>query len=129
MNAIGKKSNRIMIYRELDDKRKEEELEKSEIYYKKIYRSPMKEEYDKIEESNKIVHSDREIDREKDRLEAELREKQDRLKKLIREKNQIERNLEDKYEKELKYKKNLTLTLLSIVTVLIGVFIIQYNYI
>lgn len=74
------------------------------------------------------MQSEREIDKEKDRLEAELREKQDRLKKLIREKNLLERNLEDKYEKDLRSKKNLTVILLSILIFLVCVLIFQSFY-
>ena len=39
-----------------------------------------------MEESNKINRSDRDFYRVKEKLEADLREKQDRLMKLIREK-------------------------------------------
>ena len=81
-----------------------------------------------MEESNKIYRSDRDLDREKEKLEADLREKQDRLKKLIREKNLIEKNLEEKYEKELISKKNMTATLSFILLILVGVLIFQSFY-
>ena len=81
-----------------------------------------------MEESNKIYRSDRDLDREKEKLEADLREKQDRLKKLIREKNLIEKNLEDKYEKELISKKNMTATLSFVLLILVGVLIFQSFY-
>ena len=93
---------------------------------RKTIRSPVKhEEFEKVEESNKMVASDRDLDRDKEKLELELREKQDRLKKLIREKNLIERNLEEKYENELKSKKQLTMTLLLVLAVLVAVFMFQ----
>ena len=78
-----------------------------------------------MEESNKIYRSDRDLDREKEKLEADLREKQDRLKKLIREKNLIEKNLEEKYEKELISKKNMTATLSFVLLILVGVYIFR----
>ena len=81
-----------------------------------------------MEESNKIYRSDRDLDREKEKLEADLREKQDRLKKLIREKNLIEKNLEEKYEKELISKKNMTATLSFVLLILVGVLIFQSFY-
>lgn len=128
MNAKGKKSNLFMKYSELEDKRREEEQEKNEISNRRTNRIVIQEEYDKTEESNKVAQSEREIDKEKDRLEAELREKQDRLKKLIREKNLLERNLEDKYEKELQSKKNLMVILLSILIFLVCFLIFQSFY-
>jgi len=128
MNAKEKKSNNFTLFREIEDQRRAEEIEKNEIYNKRIYRSPTKEDYEKTEESNKIYNSDKDIDGEKQRLEEELKEKQDRLKKLIREKNIIERNLEEKYDKELKSKKNLTVTLSFILVLLIAIFLIQSFY-
>jgi hypothetical protein len=98
------------------------------MYSRRIYRSPMKEDFEKTEESNKMYQSERDIDGEKFRLEEELKEKQERLKKLIREKNSIERNLEEKFEKELKSKKNLTVILSFILVLLIAIFVFQSIY-
>ncbi len=117
-----------MLCSELENQRRSEEIEKNEMYAKRIHRSPIKEDFEKTEESNKIYQSEKDIDGEKLRLEEELKEKQDRLKKLIREKNSIERTLEEKYEKELKSKMNLTVILSFILVLLIAVFIFQSIY-
>ena len=77
-----------------------------------------------MEESNKIYRSDRDLDREKEKLEADLREKQDRLKKLITEKILL-RNLK---EKEFISKKNITTKLSIILLILVGVYIFQSFY-
>ena len=77
-----------------------------------------------MEESNKIYRSDRDFHRVKEKLEADLREKQDRLKKLITEKILL-RNLK---EKEFISKKNITTKLSIILLILVGVYIFQSFY-
>jgi hypothetical protein len=103
---------------EIEDLRKNETMEKNEFYNRKIYRSPEKEDFEKAEESNKIRKSDRDLEKERQKLEIELREKQEKLIRLVNQKTQIEKNLEEKYQAELKGKQQLTVILLAITLVL-----------
>ena len=100
-------------------------IDKLEIN-RKLYVSPKKDNNIIIEDNRR--NRDKDLDKEKDILEAKLKENQEKLKKLIREKQIIETNLEDKYSLELHNKRKITSILITILIFLIGVFIVQHYF-